>query len=121
MQIKSWNVICELVGKRPCLKNHSSKKPPLRAVKSVGNEDHLKPRESNHILERRTILDETGHHNGFAALKSRRHSDHPLNGTLVTKFCGSDYSAKVSRPLHLRGQMKYLKKYDMVLFICSPM
>lgn len=119
--IKSWNVICELVGKHPCLKNHSSKKPPLRAVKSVGNEDHLKPRESNHILERRTILDETGHHNGFAALKSRRHSDHPLNGTLVTKFCGSDYSAKVSRPLHLRGQMKYLKKYDMVLFICSPM
>ncbi|XP_022801702.1 soluble guanylate cyclase 88E-like isoform X2 [Stylophora pistillata] len=119
--IKSWNVICELVAKRPCLKNHSIEKPPLRAVKSVDKADFMVPRDTNHNVELRKILDKTEHQNGFAGLKSRRHSDLPLNGTLVTKFCGNDYSAKVFRPLHLRGQMKYLKKYDMVLFICSPM
>lgn len=119
--IKSWNVICELVAKLPCLKNHSIKKPLLRAVKSVDKLDYIKPKETNHRMEHRRILEETGPQNCLTAHTSRRHSDIEKNGTLVTRLCGNDYSAKVLKPLHLKGQVKYLMKYDMVLFVCSPM
>ena len=97
------------------MKNHCLKKPLLRSVKSVDKFDLIKPHEVNHKMELRTILEENGRQISLTGhRKSRRHSD-------VTRLCGNDYSAKVMKPLHLKGQMKYLKRYDMVLFVCSPM
>ena len=105
------------------MKNHCLKKPLLRSVKSVGKLDLIKPNGDNHKLELRTILEENGRQISFAGhWKSRRHSDIvERNGALVNRLSGNDYSAKIMKPLHLKGQMKYLKKYDMVLFVCSPM
>lgn len=97
------------------MKNHCVKKPPLRSVKSVDKLDLIKPNEANHRMELRTILEENGRQISLTGYrKSRRHSD-------LTRLRSNDYSAKVMKPLHLKGQMKYLKKYDMVLFVCSPM
>ncbi|KAL9979703.1 hypothetical protein ACROYT_G017405 [Oculina patagonica] len=116
--IKSWNVICELVAKLPCVKNHGIKKPPLRAVKSVEKISFIKPNDTNHKVELRTVLEENGRQMSLTGnKKSRRHSEVARNGALLTRLCGNDYL----KPLHLKGQMKYLKKYDMVLFVCSPM
>lgn len=104
------------------MKNHCLKKPLLRSVKSVDKLDLIKPNEANHKMELRTILEENGRQISLTGhRKSRRHSDVERNGALMTRMCGNDYSAKVMKPLHLKGQMKYLKKYDMVLFVCSPM
>ena len=116
-------MICELVAKLPCVKNHCLTKPLLRSVKSVDKLDLIKPSEANHKTELRTILEENGRQiNLKDQRKSRRHSDIvERNGALVTILSGNDYSAKVMKPLHLKGQMKYLKRYDMVLFVCSPM
>lgn len=121
--IKSWNVVCELVAKLPCVKNHGLKKPLLRSVKSVDKLDLIKPSEHNHKMSLRTILEENGRQISLTgSRKSRRHSDFvERNGALMSRLCGNDYSAKVMKPLHLKGQMKYLKRYDMVLFVCSPM
>ena len=116
-------MICELVAKLPCVKNHCLKKPLLRSVKSVDKLDLIKSSEANHKTELRTILEENGRQiNLKGQRKSRRHSDVvERNGALVTRLSGNYYSAKVMKPLHLKGQMKYLKRYDMVLFVCSPM
>ena len=100
------------------MKNHGIKKPPLRSVKSVDKLEFLKSKEANHKMQLRAILEENGRQSSLTGQKkSRRHSDIERNGALLTRLCGNDYL----KPLHLKGQMKYLKKYDMVLFVCSPM
>ena len=100
------------------MKNHCIKKPPLRPVKSLDKIELVKPHETNHKMDFRTIFEENGRQISLTGNKnSRRHSDAERNGALLTRLCGNDYL----KPLHLKGQMKYLKKSDMVLFVCSPM
>ena len=66
---------------------------------------------------------DNGPKNGVTLIKekARRHSELAQNGLLLPTICGSDYSSKVVKPLHLKGHVKYLKSLDMVLFVCSPM
>jgi len=140
--IKTWNVICELVAKLPCVKNHSIKKPLLRSVKSVDKTDTFSPlsrvleetprtnshifRETNHKIAHLGLIEDIGRLRSNAVLHktlSRRHSEVPLarNGALLPRLHDKDYTEKILKPLHLKGHVKYLKKNDMVLFICSPM
>lgn len=74
------------------------------------------------------IIDEIEcRNNNVVPVKSvvRRHSD--VQSTqkdilLSSLQAGRDsYTNKLVRQLHLRGQVKYLKENDLVLFICSPM
>ena len=132
-QIKTWNVICELVAKLPSVKNHRHSKP-LRPTKSMEFLSSLSrvpelspfeetPKTNCHIL---AIVDEIGLQKNNAVLHKsalRRNSDTQgaRNGILLPSLHGKDYTDKIVKHLHLKGHVKYLKKNDMVLFICSPM
>ncbi|XP_074617488.1 soluble guanylate cyclase 88E-like isoform X2 [Acropora palmata] len=136
--IKTWNVICELVAKIPCLRSHGFKKPALRPMKSLDSAQlfsSLSREEENSPVEAfRTkpnilaIIDEIEcRNNNVVPVKSvvRRHSN--VQSTrkdilLSSLQAGKDsYTNKLVRQLHLRGHVKYLKENDLVLFICSPM
>ena len=82
------------------------------------------PKKNHQIL---AIIDEIGcqKSNAVRLRKSafRRNSDTlgTRNGILLPSLRGKDYTDKIVKHLHLKGHVKYLKKNDMVLFICSPM
>lgn len=136
--VKTWNVICELVAKIPCLRSHGFKKPALRPMKSLDSAQLFsslsRVEENSPVEAARTkpnilaIIDEIEcRNNNVAPVKSvvRRHSD--VQSTQKDILLSSlqaerdSYTNKLVRQLHLRGQVKYLKENDLVLFICSPM
>ncbi|XP_068724019.1 soluble guanylate cyclase 88E-like [Montipora capricornis] len=137
--IKTWNVICELVAKLPCLRTNGLKKLPLRPMRSLDRAQFLSSLSrvaDNHQEETSktkssilAIMDEIEcHNNNSVPFKpiARKHSEVQTvtrKGPLLPSLhAGKDfYPDKTIRQLHLRGNVKYLKKNDLVLFICSPM
>ena len=128
------------------MKHHIIKKPLLRSVKSmdITEDDFLSSlsrvadsqleettrtnsqisKLTNHTISHPEIIEEIGRTKSSAALPksvTRRHSEVSRNGELLSRLHDKDYSAKIVRHLHLKGHVKYLKKEDMVLFVCSPM
>lgn len=71
------------------------------------------------------IIEEFGHPNKaeyqYKHVTRRNSADVSRNGVLKARLRDKDYSAKILKHLHLKGHVKYLKKEDVVLFVCSPM
>lgn len=112
------------------MKNHCQSKPrrPTKSMEFLSSRSRVPelspfeetPKTNRHILAFAELQKSNAvlHKTAF-----RRNSDTQgaRNGILLPSLHEKDYTDKIVKHLHLKGYVKYLKKNDMVLFICSPM